>query len=322
MINLKNKFAIGCLVQWYEIELIPLYIESVRQALEHIENKDNVIVDFKLVINQDLEKIDESQITMDEIITRFEKMIDGFELDITDKLITIADYRREFNDYYCQHVDVLMWGETDSLIPRQTFEVLDNLHNSSEANNIYKYVAFFGTCKMWDKSWEPVEHTEFTIKEHREDLQGDPVPWWDVRHNSTLEEMNKFNDKVEDVDIRILKQPKFNGCGLVISSDLIKAGVNIPRSVFFVHEDTAFQNIFTRLMGDQTIQFVIKNIFLVHNRRHPDKRMYVLGESGETVNRQRMSNDWYAKGNKWCEQNAYNMFNQVKDYRWEDILDE
>ena len=322
MINLKNKFAIGCLVQWYEIELIPLYIESVRQALEHIENKENVIVDFKLVINQDLEKIDESQITMDDIITRFEKMIDGFELDITDKLVTIADYRREFNDYYCQHVDVLMWGETDSLIPRQTFEVLDNLHNSTETNNIYKYVAFFGTCKMWDKSWEPVEHTEFTVKEHREDLQGDPVPWWDVRHNSTLEEMNKFNDKVEDVDIRILKQPKFNGCGLVISSDLIKAGVNIPRSVFFVHEDTAFQNIFTRLMGDQTIQFVIKNIFLVHNRRHPDKRMYVLGESGETVNRQRMSNDWYAKGNKWCEQNAYNMFHQVKDYRWEDILDE
>ena len=175
---------------------------------------------------------------------------------------------------------------------------------------------------MWDKSWDSVEHTEFTVKEHREDLHGDPVPWWDVRYNTTIEEMNKINDKVEDVDIRVLNQPKFNGCGLVISSNLVKAGVNIPRSVFFVHEDTAFQNIFTRLMGDQTVQFVIKNIFLVHNRRHPDKRMYVLGESGETVNRQRMSNDWYAKGNKWCEQNAYNMFNQVKEYKWEDIFNE
>ena len=50
--------------------------------------------------------------------------------------------------------------------------------------------------------------------------------------------------------------------------------------------------------------------------------MYVLGETGETVNRQRMSNDWYAKGNKWCEQNAYNMFNQTKDYKWKDIIDE
>ena len=134
--------------------------------------------------------------------------------------------------------------------------------------------------------------------------------------------ISAFNDKIEDVDIRVLTQPKFNGCGLVISADLIKAGVNIPRSVFFVHEDTAFQNIFTRLMGNQTVQFVIKNIFLVHNRRHPKKRMYVLGESGETVNRQRMSNDWYAKGNKWCEHNAYNMFNQVKEYSWKDIFNE
>ena len=99
MINLRNKFAIGCLVQWYEIELIPLYIESVKQALEHIENKENIIVDFTLVTNQDLEKIDESQTTIDEIITRFEKMIDGFELSVTEKLVTIADYRRWFNDY-------------------------------------------------------------------------------------------------------------------------------------------------------------------------------------------------------------------------------
>ena len=78
MIKLNNKFAIGCLVQWYEIEIIEEYVESLRQSLEEIENKENVIVDFKLVINQDLEKIDESQMTIDEIITRFEKIIDGF----------------------------------------------------------------------------------------------------------------------------------------------------------------------------------------------------------------------------------------------------
>jgi hypothetical protein len=326
MLELKNKFAIGCLVQWYEIELIEEYLQSVKQAIEYIGDTENIIVDITFTTNQDLEKIDESQATMDKIEDRFCEMMRDFGGDIVwgiaRDLTTIADYRREFNDKYCEKVDVLMWGETDALIPRQTFEILDNLHNSAHGNNIYKYVAFFGTCKMWDKSWESVEHTEFTIKDHREDLQGDPVPWWDVRHNSTLEEMNAFNDKVEDVDIRILKQPKFNGCGLVISADLVKAGVNIPRSVFFVHEDTAFQNIFTRLMGDKTIQFVIKNIFLVHNRRHPDKRMYVLGETGETVNRQRMSNDWYAKGNKWCEHNAYSMFNQVREYTWKDIFNE
>jgi len=326
MLELKNKFAIGCLVQWYEIELIEEYLQSVKQAIEYIGDTENIIVDITFTTNQDLEKIDESQATMDKIEDRFCEMMRDFGGDIVwgiaRDLTTIADYRREFNDKYCEKVDVLMWGETDALIPRQTFKILDDLHTSAHSSNIYKYVAFFGTCKMWDKSWEPVEHTEFTIKDHREDLQGDPVPWWDVRHNSTIDEMNAFNDKVEDVDIRILNQPKFNGCGLVISADLVKAGVNIPRSVFFVHEDTAFQNIFTRLMGDKTIQFVIKNIFLVHNRRHPDKRMYVLGEKGETVNRQRMSNDWYAKGNKWCEHNAYSMFNQVREYTWKDIFNE
>ena len=60
--RLENKFAIGCLVQWYEIEIIEEYVESLRQALDVIENKENVIVDFKLVVNQDLEQIDESQI--------------------------------------------------------------------------------------------------------------------------------------------------------------------------------------------------------------------------------------------------------------------
>ena len=38
---LKNKFAIGCLVQWYEIDLIGEYIESLKQSLNEIENKDN-----------------------------------------------------------------------------------------------------------------------------------------------------------------------------------------------------------------------------------------------------------------------------------------
>ena len=55
--KINNKFAIGCLVQWYEIEMIEEYINSVKQSLEHIENKENVIVHFTLTTNQELEKI-------------------------------------------------------------------------------------------------------------------------------------------------------------------------------------------------------------------------------------------------------------------------
>ena len=318
MYKLKNKFAIGCLVQWYEIEIIEEYIDSLKQALNQIENKENVIVDFKLVINQDLEKIND-ETTIDEIITRFEKMIDGFELDVTEELVTIADYRRWFNDYYCDKVDVLMWGETDALLPKQTFEILDSLHDGVKVNTP-KYLGFFGTCKMWDESWKPIEHNDFTDKPF---IDNDYDNWWSLKYTMSLNEMNQFNDKVQDLDVRVVSPHKFNGCGLVISSEIIKAGVNIPRSVFFVHEDTAFMMMTNKLLGDIP-QYVIKNVLLVHNRNHPKKRMYIKGEREDgTMNQKRRSNDWYVKANHMSEQNCYNLFNpNYKSFVWKDVFEE
>ena len=318
MYKLENKFAIGCLVQWYEIEIIEEYIDSLKQALNQIENKENVIVDFKLVINQDLEKIND-ETTIDEIITRFEKMIDGFELDVTEELVTIADYRRWFNDYYCDKVDVLMWGETDALLPKQTFEILDSLHDGVKVNTP-KYLGFFGTCKMWDESWKPIEHNDFTDKPF---IDNDYDNWWSLKYTMSLNEMNQFNDKVQDLDVRVVSPHKFNGCGLVISSEIIKAGVNIPRSVFFVHEDTAFMMMTNKLLGDIP-QYVIKNVLLVHNRNHPKKRMYIKGEREDgTMNQKRRSNDWYVKANHMSEQNCYNLFNpNYKSFVWKDVFEE
>ena len=74
-----------------------------------------------------------------------------------------------------------------------------------------------------------------------------------------------------------------------------------------------------QMFGGQIPQYVIKNILLVHNRNHPKKRMYIKGESGETMNMKRRSNDWYVKANQMCEHNAYNIFNQVKTYTWGDV---
>ena len=134
--------------------------------------------------------------------------------------------------------------------------------------------------------------------------------------------MNEINDKTEELDVRILPQHKFNGCGLVISSEVIKAGVNIPRSVFFVHEDTAFMNMTNKVLGNIP-QYVIKNILLVHNRKHPKKRMHILGE--EDIDKTdtgalRKSHSWYSKANKMCEKNCYNLFNpKYKAFTWENV---
>ena len=326
--KLTNKFAIGCLVQWYEIEIIEEYLQSLKNALELVDNRENVIIDLYFYCGQKLEKIDKEQKTMPEIIRQWvdilDRLFDGYKIhniiNRDDEYYTISDYRREFNTKYCTEVDVLMWGESDALLPDRTFERLDNLHTNVKESTP-KYVTFFGTCKMWDESWKVVEHTKFTDKPF---IENDTESWWSLKYTMTIDEMNKINADVEDLDVRVLDRPKFNGCGLVISSDIIKSGVNIPQSAFFVHEDTAFMLMLHRVLGGIP-QYVIKNILLVHNRKHPRKRLYVQGEKGikpGDVGKGRHSHTWYTKANKMSEHNVYNMFNQTKLYTWEDAFDE
>ena len=338
---LANKFAIGCLIQWYEIELIEQYLESVKNAVDTIENKDNVIIDLYFNTSQALEKIDKTQITLSEVIQKYHKLVEkifnydddtaslvGCDYNLrlriseySNQIYTIADYRREFNDEYCDKVDVLMWGETDSLIPRQTFEILDGLH-SQVKNQTPKYILFFGTNKMWDDSWKPIEHVDFTDKPF---IENDTKNWWSLKYNMSIDEMDKINDKVEELEVHTINPYKFNGCGLVISSEVVRSGVNIPRSVFFVHEDTAFMHNLIKTFDNNIPQYVVKNILLVHNRKHPMKRSYILGEDNVRkgdVGSARKTHDWYERANKMCEHNAYNLFNQGMTYTWKDVFNE
>ena len=317
---MKTKIAIGCLVQWYECDIIEEYVDSLKDALKEYEGE--VIVDFAVSLNEDLEKC----ISKDDKKECTRKILRACNFGnvkyYNEELYTIADYRREFNDKYCTQADVLVWGESDAIIPKQTFTILDNLHQMSLQNNNPKYLAFFGTCKMWDNSWKQLEHPDFTDKPfYSEPEDFTPDQWWSNRYTMTKNEMNEINNKTDELDVNILPQHKFNGCGLVISSEVIKAGVNIPKSVFFVHEDSAFMWMTNKVLGNIP-QYIIKNILLVHNRNHPNKRMYIKDERKDgTMNEKRRSNKWYTKANKMCEQNYLNLFNpNYKSFTWKDAL--
>jgi len=312
---MKTKFAIGCLVQWYEVDIIAEYVDSLKEAIGQYDGQ--VIIDFTIVGNQDIEQcISKEQ--LDKCIDKIQSICNLGNVRYTDDIHTIADYRKGFNDDYCQHVDVLIWGESDAILPKQMFVVLDSLHQQVKDNNP-KYLGFFGGCKMWDESWKQLEHPDFTDKPF---IEGDTENWWSLRYTMSKDEMNAINDKTDELEVGIASPHKFNGCGLVISSEVIKAGVNIPRSVFFVHEDTAFMHMTNKVLGNIP-QFVIRNILLVHNRKHPNKRMYISGEEGidkTNPGAQRAVHDWYSKANKMCEQNYLNMFNpNYKAYGWEDV---
>jgi hypothetical protein len=209
---------------------------------------------------------------------------------------------------------VLVWGESDMLVPNPMFIVLDSIHQL-QSNETPKYIATFAGCKMWDESWKELEHPEFTNFNHSDSKED----WWSLNYDMSIEEMNSFNDKITELDVRVVQPHKYNGCGLVISSEVIKSGVNIPKSAFFVHEDTAMMLMTQKVLGDIP-QYHFKNILMVHNRKHKDKRNYIVGETGNTIGQKRNSNKWYTVANQMCEQNVYNMFNsQYKSFTWEDV---
>lgn len=313
---MSTKFAIGALVQWYEVDILSEYVETLVQAIDTYK-KDGVSVHLMLCTNQELEQIEEGK-SMSDIVDKFYRetsvLLDyKSKIETTNALQTISDYRRNFNQEYCSEVDVLIWGETDLLIPREEFVVLDYLHNASQPS---KYIATFGICKMWDESWKGLEHPEFADKPF---IENDYDNWWSVKYTMSKDEMYNINSKTTQPEVVVLPQHKFNGCGLVISSEVIKAGVNIPQSVFFVHEDTAFMLMVQRVLGNIP-QYSIRNILNVHNRNHPSKRRYIKGESGDTMNKRRRSNDWYVKANKYSEENCYNLFNpNYKSKTWKDV---
>ena len=314
---MKTKFAIGVLVQWYESSIIEYYIDSLKDAIESYDGE--VLIDICIISDTTLEK-PTSDLDLSKAITKIKKICNSIpnRLGVKESLYSIADYRREFNSTYCTKADVLVWGETDMLVPKQAFVVLNHLHQNVKTP---KYLATFAICKMWDDSWKALEHPEFTDKPF---IEMDTKNWWSLRYTMTKEEMNSFNDKVEDIDVSIVSPHKFNGCGLVISSEVIKAGVNIPKSVFFIHEDTAFMMMTNKVLGDIP-QYHFKNILVVHNRKHPDKRTFVKGEENldkTNPGAQREVHNWYKPANKMCEENCYNLFNpNYKAHTWKSVFD-
>ena len=93
----------------------------------------------------------------------------------------------------------------------------------------------------------------------------------------SIEKMNEINAKAEEFDFTYITKPKISGACLVLSSDLIKFGVNIPLCLLY-NDDEGLSIMCEKLLGDKFIQFVCKNVLHVHARRHPRKRMYVVGE--------------------------------------------
>ncbi len=313
--KIKNKYIIGTHVVFYEIEILREFLESIKQALESVENKENVRVELLFNLSQLFERIDESRITKEELIDRFMKEIEyigesGCDVKYTiyendEKFYNIGHYRRDLNYLNCEEYDFVIWGESDCLMPKEMFPCLEHVSAVADENNISKYVVTFSVCKMWDESWKVLEHPYFTDKPF---IENDFDNWWSLKYTMSQEEMNEINSEsvswaqLEDdgytgnIELTAIQSPKFDGSGLIISSDLIYNGANVPHACWAHGEDTGFMINCMQLMGESFIQFIVKNVLKVHNRKHPKKRMYVLDEDDkEGIGDRRKKNEKWAK---------------------------
>jgi len=327
---LKNKYIIGVHVMFYEIEMLPEYIDACIGMIRDIKNKENITFHFTWNISEYFEQIDTTVISVHELNNQFYQQVDRIErigckliIDVKDnnaEVYNIADYRRDLNYNFCRSNDFILWGETDSLWPKETLQITEQLDEYALTQSISKYVLFFSERKMWDPSWQVVEHNDFTNIQFVNDSNWALENLASSKSYMTLEQMYDINNKAEELDIRILNTPKFDGSCLVIKSELIKSGVNIPQSLLCSGEDTSFADMAKLLLGDQFVQFVIKNILRVHNRRHPKKRLYISNEN----NPRGFCGD--AKGNWWeilqtmSKQNLSSLRYQAPVYTMQDVF--
>tara|TARA_R110000824_G_scaffold74321_1_gene189048 strand:- start:285 stop:938 length:654 start_codon:yes stop_codon:yes gene_type:complete len=169
-----------------------------------------------------------------------------------------------------------MWGETDSFFPKEAFQVIETLSQYTDEQNIHKYLLSFSDRKMWDASWDPLVHVDYESHVFVDDDKGHLNPN-QAKSQMTIEKMNEINAKTDEFNFTYIKNPKISGACLVLSSDLIKSGVNVPSCLIY-NDDEGLSFMSQKILGDSFIQFVAKNILHVHARRHPQKRMYVKGE--------------------------------------------
>ena len=298
---LNNTYKIGTMVMFYEIEAAKDFANSVKNACVDVENKENIEVEYLLNMSELTETLDTNQITKDALINLFvincvNLLIDSgiktiYKVHEDNKsLYSIGSYRRDLNYFNCLKFDYIVWGESDCLMPKQYFEVVEQVSSYARRTNINRYCLTFAVRKMWDSSWAVLEHIDFQNKTFlpstHEACATTPSSIW---YYMNEEEMNSINNKFDQFEIMVLDYPRFDGSLLTISKDLLLNGVNIPPAVAGTGEDTAFQNSIKTIMGTSYVQFVIKNILKVHNRNHPFKRNYILGEDSSLNVRDRRS---------------------------------
>lgn len=255
---------------WYETSMIDECWHSILQALRaapDVEVKLEICFNYQTYIEDPsvkdhklmLEKWDSHPLMQD------------YKPKLTiktnnDPFYNIADWRREVYDPEAKYT---VWGETDTILPRDIFAILDKV----EINQ--PHVLTFAGRPMWDNSWDVVTHEKLRGyskpcqcgDEHKDDCIELLEAPWKYKDYITQKELDKFND--ESGDIKIQQVPhKIDGSTVCLSG-----GIETPfiaPGMHFVREDTCLEYY---LRKKNIPQVCITSRLKGHNYKHPNKRV-------------------------------------------------
>ena len=254
---------------WYESNMIDECWHSVLQALRSapdVDVKIKICFNYQTYIEtpnvssprQLLEKWDSHPLMQDftpELVLKTDK----------DPFYNIADWRREVYDPEAKYT---VWGESDTIIPRDFFAILDKVEIDQP------HVLTFAGRPMWDNSWDVVTHEKLQgyskpcqcpPKDHKDDCIELLETPWKYKDYITQKELDKFNDESGDINIKQVPH-KIDGSLVCISSD--HQTPFIAPDMHFVREDTCFEYVCRKR---NIPQVCVTSRLKGHNYWHPNK---------------------------------------------------
>jgi len=256
-------------IMWYESKMLNENLDSLQAALLH----STMPVQLKFCLNSQTYLETPIEGNAQDMFNQFinHPVLKDAEIIYKtdeDDFYNIGDWRREVYDMDYKYT---VWGESDCLIPTDFFYTLSQLQIQNP------HLVSFASRKMWDSSWDCVEHTDLEKYERtKENPYQAPTPY-NSSDVITQSELNEFNSR-EDIGVQLNNTIKIDGSLLCISN-----GIDfqfIPDDMNFVREDFCAENVFKI---KRIPQYVVKTRIKGHNYSHPLKRTNTNGKRSDDV---------------------------------------
>lgn len=269
---MDSKIVFNMHIMWYESNMIFETLDSIQDALIH----STLPVEFRFCLNSQtyLEKPEIGH--SEEMFTSFQnhpllkKAIITYKTD-DNNFYNIGDWRRDEYDLYAKYT---VWGESDCLVPEDFFYILSTI-NIPET-----HILSFSSRKMWDETWNVVEHMDLQKYPRSVDSiyqAPSPLNSCDIINQ---DELNNYNNQFP-IEILKLNTVKIDGSLLCLSKN--NTLQLIPEDMHFVREDFCAEQV---LKVANIPQYHVATRIKGHNYAHPRKRMNTKNTRTDTLFKQ------------------------------------